>query len=55
MIEALNIYREEQNKLDMYRQALSILTTKEEKDKVGVFAVPFRSSTNCTNMCTCNV
>ena len=34
LIESLNIYLEEQNKLGMYKQALSVLSTQEEKDKV---------------------
>jgi len=34
LIESLNIYLEEQNKLSMYNQAREILKTQEEKDKV---------------------
>ena len=34
LIESLNIYLEEQNKLDMYNTARSLLKTQEERDKV---------------------
>ena len=34
LIESLNIYLEEQNKLSMYNQGREILKTQEEKDKV---------------------
>jgi len=34
VIEALNIYLEEQHKLNMYNQALANVATREEKEKV---------------------
>ena len=43
LIEALNIFLEEQHKLNAYKQALANVSTKEEKEKVYIATfIPIR-------------